>query len=155
MPAEAAKEDNRRETRSYSANNTMDVLKDLLSPSEISALSNDSKLLFKAIDKSISIHFKNIADQYDEQLLLKDNQIQESTTRVANLEANNQDLTSKISSLQYDIDAIDQYERRDSLILSGNILPPEIELEDSVQVIVNTVGSHLNVSFNNTQSADL
>ena len=50
-----------------------------------------------------------------------------------------------MSSLEHHLDSIDQYERRDSIILSGNVMPSEIEGENPVQVVVDTIKSHLNV----------
>ena len=136
----------RRETRS-GASSSLHLLKDLLSAAEISTLSNDSKVLYKAIDKSLSIHIKNITDHYDEQLAIKDTQISELSSRVTSLEVDNKELHSKLTSLQDGLDAIDQYERRDSLIFSGSILPPEANLENSAQVIANTIREHLKVTI--------
>ena len=136
--------ENRRETRS-GANSSLHLLKDLLSPSELSTLSNDSKLLYKAIDKSLSIHIKEIIEQYDEQLAVKESQIADLTSRVASLEETNKELHTKLNTVQNGLDAIDQYERRDSLIISGDVLPRECDLENSTQVIVNTINSYLSV----------
>ena len=135
----------RRETRSTSGNTTLDLLKDLLTPNELSTLSNDSKLLFKAIDKSLTMHIKTISEHYDEQLILKEAEIKKLNEKVAKLESNNAELNSKVSALQNDIDAVDQYERRDSLILSGNAVPSESDDEDSVHVVMETIRTQLNI----------
>ena len=132
---------NKRETRSNSASSTLNLLNDLLTPSELSTISNDSKILLKAIDKSLTKHLKTITDQYDELLMQKDKEIKELTSRVTLLETRNDNLQSKLESFQYEIDSIDQYERRDSLILSGSVLPNERADENPVQVIVDTMKS--------------
>ena len=133
-------ESNRRETRSS-------TLKDLLTPAEISALSNDSKLLYKALEKSISIQIKNITDHYDAQLNLKEREICSLSEKVDKLETDNKALLDRVSSLEHDLDETAQYQRRDTLIFSGNILPEEVAEEDTTQIIVNTVASHLKIPF--------
>ena len=137
----------RRETRSGSASSTLSLLNDLLTPSELSTISNDSKILFKAIDKSLAKHLKTITDQYDELLMQKDKEIKDLASRVAALESYNDNLQSKLMTFQNDIDSIDQYERRDSLILSGSVLPNEHSDENPVQVVVDTMKSYLKIPF--------
>ena len=133
-------EPGRRETRSS-------ALKDLLTPSEISALSNDSKALYKALEKSIAIHIKSITDHYDALLSQKDHQIQCLTEKVGVLESSNTNLVKKLSQLETELDETAQYQRRDTLIFSGNVVPIEGADENSAQVIADAVASHLKVPF--------
>ena len=134
-------ENTRRETRS----STQLLLKDLLTPAEIGSLSNDSKLLYKALEKSISSHISKITEHYDTQLALKDSQIQTLSEKVSNLESNHTTLLDKIKILQNELDDAAQYQRRDTLIFSGNIIPSETTDENSTEIVVETIKSHLKV----------
>ena len=132
---------NRRETR----NSSLHLLKDLLSPTEISSLSNDSKLLYKALDKSIQSHIKSIADHYDTLIAKKEQEIELLTNKIDDLHIANTKLQDRLTKLEYEHDETAQYERRDTLIFSGNVLPNEHEEENTTEVIVNTLNSHLKV----------
>ena len=59
----------------------------------------------------------------------------------------NKALHDKVARLEYDLDETAQYQRRDTLIFSGNLIPNEVEEDNSTQVIVNTVASHLKIPF--------
>ena len=134
---------NRRETRSSAHL----LPKDLLTPTELSSLSKDSKLLFTALEKSFSSHIKQLTDHYDALLSRREEEIQSLTTKVENLESQNVNLLKKIENLTQEIDETAQYQRRDTLIFSGNVVPHEVTQENSTQVIVDAVRNHLNIPF--------
>ena len=124
------------------------MLKDLLTPTELSSLSNDSKILYKAIEKSITTHVKNITDHYDAQIAIKDEQISNLAKKVDSLETTNSQLLDRVKRLEFDLDETAQYERRDTLILSGSMIPAEQTGEDPSQMVVDIIKDHLKVPFN-------
>ena len=133
----------RRETRSSS----LLTLKELLTPNELSSLSNDSKILYKALEKSITSHIKNLTDHYDALFADKEAQIQCLSTKIDKLEEVNANLSEKLTKLEYELDETAQYERRDTLILSGDAIPVEQGQEDPTQVIVDSLKSHLKIQL--------
>ena len=137
----------RRETR----NSSLLTLKELLTPAELSSLSNDSKILYKALEKSISSHIKDLTDHYDSLIAEKEEQIQCLSVKVDKLEKENNSLSDKLVKLEYELDETAQYERRDTLILSGNVIPSEQTQEDPAQVIVDSLKSYLKIQLKNSE----
>ena len=107
----------------------------------------DSKVLYKALEKSIAIQIKNITDYYDAQLTEKDHLIQSLSEKVDNLQSTNTNLAEKLSRLENELDDTAQYQRRDTLIFSGNVVPKERAEENSTQILVDAVASHLKIPF--------
>ena len=79
----------------------------------------------------------------DEIIKDKDKQINDLKKSYISLETNYSQLKDDVSNNKYQIDATDQYERRDTLIFSGPDLPRESHRENLPEVIVRMVREHL------------
>ena len=104
-------------------------------------------MLYKALEKSITIHIKNITDYYDTQLATKDEQIQSLTSKFEDLQSENSQLKNKLIDMEYQLDETAQYQRRESIVFSGPAIPAEAEDENSSEIIAETVRKLLNVNF--------
>ena len=123
---------------------------DQLLQTDLQNISNEGKAIVQSIAKLLNHSLLAAYKQSDERFRLKDIQI-------AVLNAQNSELQNKISSMerrmaamesQYrelsdKVDDIDQYERRDTVIVSGNDLPVETETESPAEVIIKTLNSKL------------
>lgn len=78
----------------------------------------------------------------------KDKQIGNLQSKVTNLE-------NKVQLLESNMDDIDQYESRDTIIISGPTLEEEVINENPTEVIVSTIKHHLhtNISHNDINVA--
>ena len=56
-------------------------------------------------------------------------------------------LQDKISDLESNLDNVDQYERRDTIILSGPSIPAETNTEHTTSVVVNTIKDNLKINL--------
>ena len=86
-----------------------------------------------------------MTEYYDTLLANKEKQIEDLTNKVDSLQDTNTKLSERLTKLENDHDETAQYERRDTLIFSGNVLPVELAEEDTTDIIVNTLKSHLKV----------
>lgn len=97
---------------------------------DISTLSSEGKTIVSAIIKAM----QSISDS-------KDQRIEQLETQVAVLE-------KKLTELDDKVDESSQYERRDTIIISGPVLPQEVNNERPSDVAVNAIKQnlHINVS---------
>lgn len=56
------------------------------------------------------------------------------------------DLHGKVECLETHLDEVEQYERRDTLIISGPSLPQDTPEEDAVKVILNTMKENVRIN---------
>ena len=70
----------------------------------------------------------------------KDKQIKDLTCEVNGLK-------SKVCELEANIDSVDQYERRDTIILSGPALPPETNNELTNNVVISAIKDNLRINI--------
>ena len=59
-------------------------------------------------------------------------------------------LENKIYDLENQIDDVNQYERRDTIIVSGASLPKETPNENSAEVFINAFKDSLNINMNHS-----
>ena len=102
---------------------------DLIS-SDISALSQEGKVIVSTIVKALSI----ISQE-------KDTEINKLQDRVDSLE-------SKVTKLEEQLDDVEQYERRDTIIISGPALPSEQTMENPSSLVVNAIKDNLKININ-------
>ena len=88
---------------------------------EISSLSSEGKAIMSAIIKAMQV----ISDS-------KDQRIEQLENKVTVLE-------KKLAELENQVDESSQYERRDTIIISGPVLPLEMNNERSSDVAVNAI----------------
>lgn len=101
---------------------------DLIS-SDTSKLTEEGKVIVSTIVKAMTIIMKE-----------KDYTVAKLQTRVGSLE-------SKIAKLEEQIDDVEQYERRDTLILSGPVIPSEHSMENAADLVVNTIKDNLKINI--------
>lgn len=106
-------------------------------------LSGEMLALVNIISQVIQSQFDNYLTRLDNLNSAKTKQIDELQTKISALE-------NKVFQLESLIDDVDQYERRDTVIVSGPSLPDETTMENPTEIIVNTIKHHLHVNM--TQS---
>ena len=134
-------------TRNSAANNTEasrvtrpnDVFSD---NSEVNTLletlSEESKATVKVLSKILDI-------QLSEKLSILHNTIAEKDLKIEKLETEVKDLNTKVQELENNIDSVDQYERRDTIILSGSSVPEESTSEVTNNVVISTIKDNLKI----------
>lgn len=98
---------------------------------DISSLSSEGKMIVSAIIKAM----QTINDR-------KDQRIEQLETKVSDLE-------KKCIELENQVDESSQYERRDTIIISGPVLPSETNNEKTSEVVVNAIKQNLYINFSN------
>lgn len=128
-------------------NHTTDVVPNAtdLIYSELSKtnLSGEMLPLANIICKIIQSQFDSFLAKLDKLSKAKDKQISSLESKLSSLE-------NKITQLETNVDDIDQYECRDTVIISGHNQPEETELENASDVIVNSIKHHLHVNMSHS-----
>ena len=106
----------------------------------LGTLSAESRSLVHFLTKIISTKIGDRFDTLQADLVEKDREIKHLTSEVF-------ELKEKVCELETTIDSVDQYERRDTIILSGSALPPETAMEVTNNTVINTIKDHLHVSI--------
>ena len=96
---------------------------------DIASLSPEGRSIVSAIVKA----FQVMSDNKDQYIM----QLQKQVTTLEN----------KVTNLENHIDDISQYERRDTIILSGPALPQMINNENSALVAANAIKDSLKINF--------
>ena len=99
---------------------------------DISTLSNEGKIIVQTIIKAVQAMSEK-----------KDKVINQLQNKVSVLE-------NEIYDLENQIDDVNQYERRDTIIVSGASLPKETPNENSAEVFINAVKDNLNINMNHS-----
>ena len=94
-----------------------------------------------------------LSDQLQNKFSENDQSISELKSQITQLNDKVSALTHTNSSLQYSIDDVDQYERRDTLVFSGKSIPKEIEHENTSDVIIKVLRQTL--FMNNISRSDI
>lgn len=110
----------------------------------IGSLSNDSKTLVKILNLIISKQFKADLEVLKNEINSKDAIIDVMKNEI-------QELKSKVQELETNIDNAEQYERRDTVIISGPVLPPESRPENTVDVVKGVIRDHLKINLNDSE----
>ena len=106
----------------------------------IESLSPESKQLVKVLTMIISIELSVKLSTVQKELSEKDKKIDLLTGEVNGLK-------EKINDLESNIDSVDQYERRDTIILNGPSLPQENNNEHTTSVVINTIKDNLKINL--------
>ncbi|KAK3892402.1 hypothetical protein Pcinc_003772 [Petrolisthes cinctipes] len=96
---------------------------------DISTLSGESKVMVNTSIKAVQL----IMDRKDEHI----NQLK---TEVVTLE-------NRVSQLENQIDDVSQYERRDTVIISGPSIPQETNSESAADVVLDTIRETLKINI--------
>ena len=108
-----------------------------------SNLSGEMLTLTNIICKTIQTQFDNFFNKFENLNSAKDKLIGKLESKVSALE-------DKISQLETNIDDVDQYERRETIIISGPNLPDETTMENPSDIIVSTIKHHLHVNMSHS-----
>ncbi|KAK3892794.1 hypothetical protein Pcinc_003382 [Petrolisthes cinctipes] len=103
-------------------------------------LPGDMQALVTIIGKVIQTQFDTYFSKVEHLITANNRQIDQMQTKINKLE-------NKIINLETTIDDVDQYERRDTVIISGPSLPDESTNENPCDLIVNTIKHHLHVNM--------
>ena len=109
----------------------------------IESLSPESRQLVKVLTMIISIELSVKLSNIQKELDEKDKKLDLLTSEVNGLK-------EKIFDLESNIDTVDQYERRDTIILSGPSLPPETNNEHTATVVIDTIKDNLKINLKET-----
>lgn len=111
----------------------------------LETLPEEYKTVVKVITEIISSRLSvKIAD------LLKE--LAEKDKEINHLKSEITTLTSRVDDLELHLDNVDQYERRDTVILTGASLPPETTQENTTNVVTHAIKEHLKI---NIKEADI
>lgn len=113
--------------RSSAPHNLLNAIQD-----EITTLSEEGKIIVNTIVKTL----QTLWDSKDQ--------------KIAKLEMKVNTLEQKVYDLENQIDNVNQYERRDTIIVSGPSLPREIHDENSAEVVVKAVRDNLKINIQPT-----
>lgn len=105
----------------------------------MAGLSEESKALVKILKVIITKQFKTELEIIKEEMIKKD-------TVISNLETEVNDLKHKLHSFETHIDSIEQYERNDTVVVSGPALPPETAPENAKSLVVSTFKDQLKIN---------
>lgn len=103
-------------------------------------LTGDMLTLINIIGKVIQAQFTSYLTKLDIANTTKDEKIAYLESKVSALE-------HQVTGLQDTIDDVDQYERRDTVIISGPSLPDETTHENPTDLIVNTLKQNLHINM--------
>lgn len=105
------------------------------------SLGEESKTLVKILTKVITAQFKSEFESLKKEMSSKD-------TQISDLKSEVHDLRQKVNNLEIELDNADQYERRDTVIINGPLVPPESRLENTVHVVTVAIKDHLRININ-------
>lgn len=106
----------------------------------LASLPQDSKTLVKILKIVFSKQLKSEILSLKEALVEKDKQI-------AGLKSELSTLKDKVCDLEDHIDRVEQYERRDTIIVSGPALPLDNQLENPKSVVVSVIKENLKLNI--------
>ena len=106
----------------------------------LASLPEENKTLVKILQHVIAQEFKNEIKILKEEIDSKNTVISTLSNEVAQIK-------NKVQDLESHIDRVEQYERRDTLIVSGPDLPAETPSENPTTVVVSTIKDQLNITL--------
>ena len=131
-PTEPTQPSTSASTASHDVDSEVESLKQSLTP--------DSQTLVQILTIIITQQFSDQLDHLKSDLRRKD-------TEIANLQEDISCLKSTVEDLKQHIDNVEQYERRDTVLLSGPMLPKETNQENSTQVAINSIRDNLRINI--------
>ena len=99
-------------------------------------LSEESQVLVKILKAVIAKEFKSELKMLKDQITAKDSQIEKLNLEVKHL-------NNKVDDLESHLDSVEQYERRDTIIINGPGVPHENHEENPVSLVVDTLKDKL------------
>lgn len=106
----------------------------------LGSLSEESKSLVKILTFVITQKVTVEIEKLKEEVTRKDSQIIDLSEEIS-------DLKVKVQDLEANLDSVDQYERRDTIIVSGPVIPEETGQENTTNIITSVVKDHLKINI--------
>lgn len=106
----------------------------------LESLPEDHKTLAKVITEIITARLNDKLSDMQNELAEKDKQINFLKNDVTTLKC-------RVDDLELHLDDLDQYERRDAVILSGASLPPETTQENTTNVTIQAIKDQLKINI--------
>lgn len=110
----------------------------------LGSLSEESKSLVKVLTIVIT---KNITKNVTMELERLKEELTKKDTQISNLTEEVRDLKMKVQDLELNIDSVDQYERRDTIIISGPLIPEETPQENTTHTVTSLVKENLKINI--------
>ena len=104
--------------------------------SDLNSLSSEGKSIVSVVVKAM----QGIIDNIQVIINNKDQTISKMQCQIDTLE-------SRVSQLEYNIDEVNQYERRDTIIVSGPSLPTESPHENCADVVIRSIKDNLRINI--------
>lgn len=112
---------------------------------------SDVNTLFESLPEEYKTVVKVITEMITDRLSVKLSELQKEIAvkdkQISNLKSDITSLTSRVNDLELSLDSVDQYERRDTVILTGASLPPETPQENTTNIVTQVVKNHLKISL--------
>lgn len=106
-------------------------------------LPEEYKTVVKVITEIITSRISEQITDLQKQLAGKDKQIDQLKHDITSL-------TCRVENLELQLDECDQYQRRDTVILSGASLPPEAPQENTTNIVTQTIKNQLKINIKET-----
>lgn len=117
------------------------------SDSDVNALLETLPAEYKTVVKVIT---EIISSQLSEKIVNMQKELKEKDTKINQLENHLASLSGRVDNLELQLDNVDQYERRDTVILTGASLPPETTQENTTNIVTQTIKDHLKINIKET-----
>ena len=114
------------------------------SASDINALLETLPEEYKTVVKVIT---EIISNQISEKIARLQKDLTDKDVMINKLENNVTNLNNRVDDLENELDNVDQYERRDTVILTGASLPPETPQENTTTLVTKTIKDHLKINM--------
>ena len=109
-------------------------------PFDLTTLSGESKKIVDAVNSKLEEKIESLREEFRMTLEAK-------TSQINNLESEVSNLKNRIDKLEERIDDGDAYERRDTLVFSGEGVPAATSEENPVAVVCGLVREKLKISL--------
>ena len=106
---------------------------------EFADMSNDGKLIISALNRKL--------EQFETKFL---GVLEEKTSEITILKTELKNLQAKLEKMEQKLDDEDAYERRDTLILSGDKIPSTTTGENCGAILRETLRNHLRINLNDS-----
>ena len=88
-----------------------------------------------------------ITQQFADQIATLKNELEKKEAVITKLQQDVTTLSDEVENLKQHIDNVEQYERRDTVLLSGPVLPDETPQENTTQVVITSIKDNLRINI--------
>lgn len=107
------------------------------------SLPEEYKTVVKVITEMISTRMNDQLSDLKKEQKVKDKQIDDMQNNITML-------TSRVEELEQHLDNVEQYERRDTVILAGSALPPETPQENTTNIVKQVIKDQLKINLHDS-----